>query len=290
MEYITLSNGVQMPKLGYGVYQIDPAETERCVSDALSVGYRLLDTAQAYGNEAEVGRAVAASGINRDEIFITSKVWIANANYERAAHSIDESVEKLGGPIDAMLLHQAYGDYHGAWRAMEEAYDAGKLRAIGVSNFDPIRLIDMCAFARITPMINQVETHPFWQQIPAHTVMNDLGVVHEAWGPFAEGARDIFNNPVLKSIAEHHNKTTAQVILRWMMQRDIVAIPKSTHIERMRENFNIFDFTLSADEMNQIATLDGNAALIFDHTDAKLISWLVNNLVSHDQLHGEKLY
>lgn len=290
MEYVELSNGVTMPKLGYGVYQVEPAEAERCVADALSVGYRLIDTAQAYDNEAEVGRAVVASGIPRDEVFLTSKVWVANANHERAAASIDESVEKLGGPIDLMLLHQAYGDYHGAWRAMEEAYEAGKLRAIGVSNFDPVRLIDLCAFARIKPMVDQVETHPFWQQVPAHEVMTDLGVVHEAWGPFAEGARDIFNNPVLKAIGDAHGKTVAQVILRSMMQRDIVAIPKSTHIERMRENFDIFDFTLSAEEMAQIATLDGGKALIFDHTDPKLLGWMLNDLVGTQQLQGAKLY
>lgn len=290
MENVKLSNGVTMPKLGYGVYQIDPADTERCVADALSVGYRLIDTAQSYMNEEEVGRAIERSGIPRSEVFVTSKVWVSNANYERAAASIEESVERLGGHVDLMLLHQAYGDYHGAWRAMEEAYEAGKLRAIGVSNFDAIRLIDMCALARIKPMVNQVETHPFWQQVPAHNVMFELGVVHEAWGPFAEGAQGIFQNPTLAFIGDAHGKTPAQVILRWMMQRDIVAIPKSTRRERMEENFDIFEFKLDAKEMDELAALDEGKSLIFDHADTKLIGWMLNDLVAKDQLAGEKLY
>lgn len=290
MNYVTLNNGLEIPQLGYGVYQIDPAETEQCVLDALGCGYRLIDTAQAYANESEVGTAIAKSGVPREDVFVTSKVWVANANYERAQASIEQSVEKLGGYVDVMLLHQAYGDYHGAWRAMEEAYDQGLLHAIGVSNFDPVRLIDLCAFARIKPMLNQVETHPFWQQESAHTNMEALGVMHEAWAPFAEGAQGIFTNPLLEEIGQAHGKTVAQVILRWLLQRNIMVIPKTVKEERMKENIDVFDFDLTDDEMERIATLDGGKSLIFDHSDTKLIGWLLNDLVATEQLAGEKLY
>ena len=265
MEYRELSNGVRMPVIGYGVFQIPPERTERCVRDALEVGYRLIDTAHAYGNEAGVGKAIHESGIDRGEVFVTSKVWVSNMNYERAKASIDASLETMGlDHIDLMLLHQAYGDYHGAWRALEEAYHDGKLRAIGVSNFYPVRLMDMCAFAEIPPMVNQVETHVFCQQVEAHENMNRLGVVHEAWGPFAEGRNGVFVSPVLTGIGEKHGKSTAQVMLRWMMDRGIVPLPKSTHRERMTENLDVFDFTLDDADRSAIAAMDGGHPIIWD--------------------------
>lgn len=290
MEYRELSNGVRMPVIGYGVFQIPPERTERCVRDALEVGYRLIDTAQAYGNEAGVGKAIRESGIDRGEVFVTSKVWVSNMNYERAKASIDASLETMGlDHIDLMLLHQAYGDYHGAWRALEEAYHDGKLRAIGVSNFYPVRLMDMCAFAEIPPMVNQVETHVFCQQIEAHENMNRLGVVHEAWGPFAEGRNGVFVSPVLTGIGEKHGKSTAQVILRWMMDRGIVPLPKSTHRERMTENLDVFDFTLDDADRSAIAAMDGGHPIIWDHGSVKVGMGLFD-LIANVQLQGSKLY
>ena len=239
-----------MPMLGFGVYQTLPEETERCVSEALEVGYRLIDTAQAYGNEEGVGAAIRKSGVAREDVFITSKIWVSNMNYERASASIDETLQKLGTDyIDLMLLHQAMGDYPGAYRAMEDAYKAGKIRAIGLSNFYPERLIDVCALAEIPPALNQIETHPFRQQDVAHANMEALGVVHEAWAPFAEAQNNIFTNPVLSEIAEKHNKTVGQVILRGLIQKDIVVIPKTVHKERMEENFDVFDFELDESDM-----------------------------------------
>lgn len=292
MQYQRLNNGVMMPMLGYGVYQTPPADTEACVAQALEVGYRLIDTAQAYGNEEGVGAAVAKSGIPRDEIFITSKVWVANMSYERARASIDESLAKLGCDyIDLMLLHQAMGDYPGAWRALEEAYHAGKLRAIGVSNFYPERLVDICALAEVPPAVNQIETHPFRPQREAHAVMADLGVVHEAWAPFAEAKGGIFTNPVLTEIAAAHGKTAGQVILRSLIQNDVVVIPKTVHRARMEENFDVFDFELTQDEMDRIAALeDPTFPRIFDHFDVGTVQWLLKDLVRDQQLGGAALY
>ena len=290
MEYRELSNGVTMPLIGYGVFQIPPDETERCVRDALEVGYRLIDTAQAYGNEAGVGKAIRESGIARDEIFVTSKVWVSNMNYERAKASIDASLEAMGlNHIDLMLLHQAYGDYHGAWRALEEAYRDGKLRAIGVSNFYPVRLMDMCAFAQVSPMVNQVETHVFCQQVEAHENMNQLGVVHEAWGPFAEGRNTVFTNPVLTQIGEKYGKSTAQVMLRWMIDRGIVPLPKSTHRERMAQNLDVFDFTLDKADHAAIAAMDGGHPIVWDHASLEVGAGLLN-MIASAQLQGAKLY
>lgn len=292
MDFITLNNGVKMPMLGYGVYQTPPEETEACVAQALEVGYRLIDTAQAYGNEEGVGAAVAKSGIPRDEIFITSKIWVSNMNYERAAASIDESLRKLGTDhIDLMLLHQAMGDYPGAYRAMEDACKAGKLRAIGVSNFYPERLVDVCALAEIPPAVNQIETHPFIQADDAHAVMADLGVVHEAWAPFAEGRNGIFTHPVLAEIGRKYGKTAGQVVLRALLQKGVVVIPKTVHRERMEENFDVFDFTLDDEDMAAFATLNDPAfPRIFDHFDVGTVRWMLGDLVRKQQLAGAPLY
>ena len=276
MEYITLNNGVKMPKLGYGVYQIDPAEAERCVLDAISVGYRSIDTAQAYSNEEGVGNAIVKCGIPRDELFITTKVWISNAGYEKAKASIEESLRKLQtNYIDLLLIHQPFGDYYGTYRAMEEAYKAGKVKAIGVSNFYPDRFIDIHHFAEIKPAINQVETHVFQQQKTAKEYLKKCGAQIESWGPFAEGKNDYFNNPVLKEIGAKHGKSAAQVALRFLMQSDVVVIPKSTHKERMEENFNVFDFTLTAEEMSAIEALDGGESLFFSHYDPEIVQWFM---------------
>lgn len=276
MEYVTLSNGVKMPQLGYGVYQVSRDECERCVSDALKVGYRHIDTAQSYFNEEEVGNAIKKSGIPRDQIFITTKVWIEHYGYEECRQSVIESMRKLQVDyIDLVLLHQPFSDYYGAWRALEELYAEGKLRAIGVSNFYPDRLVDLCNFARIKPMVNQVETHPFNQQVEANKWMNKYGVAHEAWAPFGEGRGGLFTNPTLQKIAAKYNKSVAQVILRWHIQRGIIVIPKSTHIERMEENLNVFDFTLSDEDMQTIASLDKNQSSFFSHTDPATVEMFV---------------
>lgn len=276
MEYVTLSNGVKMPKLGYGVYQVTKDECERCVSDALKVGYRHIDTAQSYFNEEEVGNAIKKSGIPREELFITTKVWIEHYGYEECRKSVIESMRKLQlDYIDLVLLHQPFADYYGAWRALEELYAEGKLRAIGVSNFNPDRLVDICSFSRIKPMVNQVETHPHNQQKAAHEWMNKYGVVHEAWAPFGEGRGGLFTDPVLEKIAAKYGKTTAQVMLRWHIQRGIAVIPKSTHIERMKENFDVFGFTLSDEEMQAIAALDKEQSSFFSHTDPNMVEWFV---------------
>ena len=276
MEYVTLNNGVKMPKLGYGVYQIDPAEAERCVLDAISVGYRSIDTAQAYSNEEGVGNAIVKCGVPRDELFITTKVWISNSGYEKAKASIEESLRKLQtNYIDLLLIHQPFGDYYGTYRAMEEAYKAGKVKAIGVSNFYPDRFIDIHHFAEIKPAINQVETHVFQQQKTAKEYLKKCGAQIESWGPFAEGKNDYFNNPVLKEIGAKHGKSAAQVALRFLMQSDVVVIPKSTHKERMEENFNVFDFTLTAEEMSAIEALDGGESLFFSHYDPEIVEWFM---------------
>lgn len=276
MNYVILSNGVKMPQLGYGVYQVSKEECERCVLDALKVGYRHLDTAQSYFNEEEVGNAIIKSGIPREEIFLTTKVWIEHYGYEQTKESVLESIRKLQtNYIDLMLLHQPFGDYYGAWRALEDLYAEGKIRAIGISNFYPDRMIDICSFARIKPMVNQVETHPHNQQIEAQKWMEKYGVQIEAWAPFGEGRGGLFTEPTISKIAEKYQKSVAQVILRWEIQRGIVVIPKSVHIERMKQNFEIFDFELSAEDMAVMATLDKKESSFFSHTDPHMVEWFV---------------
>lgn len=277
MQHITLNNGVQMPVLGYGVYQVDPAECERLVGDALEVGYRSIDTAQAYRNEEGVGAAVAASDLTRDEVFITTKVWISNAGEAKAAASIDESLRKLRSDyIDLLLIHQPFGDYYGTYRAMEKAVDAGKVRAIGVSNFGPDRLIDITRFADSVPAVNQIETHPFHQQRAAHEVMEKYGVAHESWGPFAEGRKDMFTNPTLAGIGERHGKSVAQVVLRFLIQSDVIVIPKTVSKERMVQNIDVFDFELTGDDLSTIRGLDQAESAFFSHYDPQTVEMLTD--------------
>lgn len=277
MEFATLNNGIRMPMLGYGVYQVSNEECERCVLDAISVGYRAIDTAQSYGNEEAVGSAVQRCGVPRDELFLTTKVWISNAGYEAAKDSIDRSLQKLRTDyIDLLLIHQPFGDYYGTYRAMEEAYKAGKLRAIGVSNFYPDRLIDLCQFVEVTPAVNQVETHVFQQQKTAHEYMEKYGVQHESWGPFAEGRKDFFSNPVLTEIGRKYGKSSAQTALRFLLQSNVVVIPKSTHKERMAQNIDVFDFTLSEADMEAIRKLDEGESLFFSHYDPATVEMLTN--------------
>ncbi len=266
MKTVTLNNGVVMPQIGYGVYQVAPAECERCVSDALSVGYRMIDTAQVYHNEEGVGQAVKKSGIPRDELFLVSKVWISNYGFDKAKASIDESLRRLGTDyIDLMLLHQPFCDRYGAYRALEAAYKEGKVRAIGVSNFYPDHFIDLADNVDIVPAVNQVEVHVFDQQIEAQSYMKEFGTYMMAWAPLAEGRNNFFTNPVLEGIGKKYGKSVAQVALRWLIQRDIIIIPKSVHVERMQQNFDIFDFELSQDDMAAIAALDTKQSLFFDH-------------------------
>ena len=278
METVHLNNGVEMPQMGYGVYQVSSSECERCVSDALRTGYRLIDTAQAYHNEEGVGNAVRKSGIDRRDIFLVSKIWISNYGYKKAKRSIDESLNRLQTDyIDLMLLHQPFCDRYGAYQALEEAYKEGKLRAIGVSNFYPDHFIDLASNVEIIPAVNQVETHVFNQQIAPQKIMKEFGTQIMSWGPFAEGRNAFFTNPLLKKIGEKYGKSVAQVALRWLIQRDVVVIPKSTHIERMRQNIDIFNFSLSDEDMAAIATLDTGKSLFFDHHDAEttrlFMSW-----------------
>ena len=277
MQTVKLSNGVEMPILGYGVYQVTPEECERCESDASSVGYRMIDTAQAYYNEEGVGRAVKKSGIPREELFLVTKVWISNAGYEKAKASIDESLRKLQTDyIDLLLIHQPFNDYYGTYRAMEEAYKAGKLRAIGVSNFYPDRFIDLAEFCDIKPMVNQVETHVFNQQRRPQEIMKEYGTQIMSWGPFAEGRNDFFTNPVLKTIGKKYGKSVAQTALRFLIQRDVVVIPKSTHKERMEQNLDVFDFSLSTEDMETIGKLDKGESLFFSHYAPEAVKWLAN--------------
>lgn len=286
MEYVTLLNGVKMPRLGYGVYQVGKAECERCVLDALKVGYRHLDTAQTYFNEEEVGNAIQKSGIPREEIFITTKVWVEHYGYEQTKKSVYESMRKLQVDyIDLVLLHQPFSDYYGAWRALEDMYSEGKIKAIGISNFYPDRMVDLANFARIKPMVNQVETHPFNQQIEAQKWMEKYGIQIEAWAPFGEGRGGLFTNETIAKIAAKYNKSVAQVILRWELQRGIVGIPKSVHIERMEENFNVFDFELSEEDMATMATLDKNQSLFFSHTDPNMVEWFVQMVEERQRNH-----
>lgn len=270
MDTIKLNNGIEMPQLGYGVYQVTPAECERCVSDALRVGYRMIDTAQAYHNEEGVGNAIRKSGIDRKEIFVVSKVWISNYGYDKAKASIDDSLRRLQTDyIDLMLLHQPYCDRYGAYRALEAAYREGKLRSIGVSNFYPDHFIDLANNFEIAPAVNQIELHVFHQRAEEQRIMDEFGTRTMSWGPLAEGRNGFFTNPLLSEIGASHGKSVAQVALRWMLQRDVIIIPKSTHEDRMRQNLDIFDFTLSEDEMASIATLDTGKSLFFDHHSAE---------------------
>ena len=274
MDYIELRNGVKMPQLGYGVYQVTKQECERCVLDALHAGYRLIDTAQSYFNEEEVGSAIKKSGVPREEIYLTTKVWVEHYGYEQCKASIEESMRKLQVDyLDLLLLHQPFSDTYGAWRALEEYYEAGKIRAIGISNFYPDRMIDMTLFNRIQPMINQIEIHPHHQQHESKTWHDKYGVQLEAWAPFGEGRGGMFEEPVLKEIGLKYGKTPAQVILRWHLQRGIIVIPKSTHRERMEENINVFDFELSQEDMDKIAALDKKQSSFFSHTDPGMVEW-----------------
>ncbi len=276
MMNVTLANGVKMPMLGYGVYQVTKEECEKCVLDALSVGYRSLDTAQSYFNEEEVGSAIVKSGIPREDIFLTSKVWLEHYGYDKCKKSVEESLRKLQTDyIDLMLLHQPFSDYYGSWRALEDLYDEGKLRAIGISNFYPDRMVDIASFSRIRPMVNQIEIHPHNQQKIAKEWNEKYGVQLEAWAPFGEGKGGLFEDKTLLAIGEKYGKSAAQVILRWHLQRGIVVIPKSTHIERMKENLDVFDFELSAADMDAIAALDKNTSSFFSHTDPAMVEWFV---------------
>lgn len=276
MKSIRFNNGVEMPMLGYGIYQVTPEECEKCVTDAISVGYRSIDTAQAYGNEAGVGNAIKKSGIDRKEFFITTKVWISNAGYEKAKASIEESLKKLQTDyIDLLLIHQPFGDYYGTYRAMEEAYKSGKVRAIGISNFSADRYLDLSHFVDVKPAVNQVETHIFTQQTELQEIMKKYDTKLMSWGPFAEGKNDYFNNPTLKKVGERYGKSTAQVALRYLLQRDIILIPKSVRKERMEQNMNIFDFELTADDMAEIAQLDTKETLFFSHNAPNLVKMLL---------------
>ncbi len=275
MEYVTLNNGIKMPVLGYGVYQVSNEECERCVLDAISVGYRSIDTAQAYGNEEAVGNAIKKCGVPRGELFITTKVWISNGGYEKAKASLKESLRKLQTEyIDLALIHQPFNDYYGTWRAMEEAYKEGWIRAIGVSNFYPDRLVDLCSFVDVKPAVNQVETHVFQQQAQAHEYMVKYGVQHESWGPFAEGRKDFFTNPVLTEIGKKYIKSAAQTALRFLIQSGVVVIPKSTHRERMIQNMDVFDFVLDDGDMAAIRALDEKESLFFSHYDPAAVEML----------------
>ena len=286
MEYVTLSNGVKMPVLGYGVYQVTREECERCVLDALKVGYRSIDTAQSYFNEEQVGSAIQKSGVPREDIFLTTKVWIEHYGYEQAKASVLESMRKLRtGYLDLVLLHQPFSDTYGAWRALEELYEEGKIRAIGISNFYADRMVDFASFNRIKPVINQVEVHIFNQQKNAKEWADKYGIQLEAWAPFGEGRGGTFENPVIGEIAAKYGKTPAQVMLRWHIQRGIVVIPKSTHIERMEENFNVFDFVLSDGDMEVIAGLDRAESAFFSHQDPAMMEWFVKMVEERKQQH-----
>ena len=278
MEYVKLNNGIKMPILGFGVYQIPKEDTKRCVLDAIKVGYRSIDTAQSYFNEEEVGEAIQECGVPRSELFITTKVWIDNYGYEKCKESVMKSLKKLKTDyIDLVLLHQPFSDYYGAYRALEELYEAGKIKAIGVSNFYPDRLSDMCLFERnIIPAVNQVETNPLNAQYEAQENMEKYGVHMEAWAPFGEGRNGLFENELLVEIGKKYQKTSAQVMLRWLVQRGVIIACKSTHIERMTENLNIFDFELSDDDMKNIQKLDTTNSLFFNHQDPKMVEWFDN--------------
>lgn len=277
MTYVTLNNGVKMPQLGYGVYQTPAEETERCVLEAIKNGYRSIDTAQAYGNEEGVGNAIEKCGLPREELFITTKIWVTNAGYEKAKASIEGSLRKLKTSyVDLLLIHQPFGDYYGSYRAMEEAYKAGRARAIGVSNFYPDRFIDIAHFAEIKPAVNQVENHVFQQQKTARKYLDKCGTQLMSWGPFAEGRNNFFTTPALVEIGESHGKTPAQVALRFLLQSGSVVIPKSVHENRMKENIDVFDFELSAEEMKRLEALDTGKSLFFSHHDPETVEWFMS--------------
>ena len=276
MQSVSLNNGVQMPILGFGVFQVkDLAECERSVVDAIATGYRLIDTAASYGNEEAVGKAIKRSGVPREDLFITTKLWIQSDGYNGTKRAFENSLKRLQlDYVDLYLMHQPLGDVYGEWRAMQDLYKSGRVRAIGVSNFQPDRLIDLIIHNEILPAVNQVETHPFHQQIETQKFLRENNVQIESWGPFAEGKNNIFHNELLASIGKKYNKSIAQVILRWLIQRNVIAIPKSVRKERMEENFNVFDFELSANDMETIKTLDTKESLFFDHRDPAMVKWL----------------
>ena len=275
MEHRILNNGVEMPVLGFGVYQVEETVCEQCVCDAIAAGYRSIDTAAAYDNEEAVGRAVRRSGIPREELFITTKLWISDAGYEPARKAFEESMQKLGLEyLDLYLIHQPFGDVYGSWRAMEELYREGAVRAIGVSNFQPDRLVDLILHNEVVPAVNQVETHPFCQQTEAAAVMASEGVQIESWAPFAEGRNNLFGNGTLVSLAAKYRKSVAQVVLRWLIQRGVVVIPKSVRPERMAENIDVFDFHLAPEDMDLIATLDTRRSCFLSHRDPETVKWL----------------
>jgi len=278
METVKLNNGIEMPLLGFGVFQVpDPSECERSVYDAIQLGYRLIDTAASYMNEEAVGKAIKRSGVPREELFITTKLWIQDAGFEKTKKAFERSLKKLQlDYLDLFLIHQPYNDVHGSWRAMEELNREGKSRAIGLSNFQPDRVMDIISFNEIVPAVNQVETHPFHQQTETQKFLQENSVQHESWGPFAEGKNDLFRNELLSSIGKKYNKSIAQVVLRWLTQRGVVAIPKSVRKDRMEENFNIFDFQLSNEDMQTIQTLDRKESAFFDHRDPAIIKWLAS--------------
>lgn len=278
IETVKLNNGVEMPLLGFGVFQVhDADECERSVYDAIQTGYRLIDTAASYMNEEAVGRAITKSGVPREELFITTKLWVQDAGYENTKKAFEKSLKKLQlDYLDLYLIHQPYSDVHGSWRAMEELYHEGRTRAIGVSNFHPDRVMDIISFNKIIPAVNQIETHPFHQQIETQKFLQENGVQIESWAPFAEGKHDLFKNELLSSIGIKYNKSIAQVVLRWLTQRGVVAIPKSVHKERMEENIDIFDFRLNDEDMQQIQSLDQKVSAFFDHRDPAIIKWLAN--------------
>jgi len=276
MEKVILNNGVAMPILGFGVYQVpDAEECERCVSDALRIGYRLIDTAAAYMNEEAVGNALRKSGVAREDLFVTTKLWVQDAGYENTKRAFEKSLNKLQlDYLDLYLIHQPYGDVYGSWRAMEELYHAGKIRAIGVSNFYPDRVMDLIVHNDVIPAVNQVETHPFCQQVETQKFLQENHIQMESWGPFAEGRNDLFSNELLQSIGRKYDRTIAQVVLRWLTQRGVVAIPKSVHVERMKANFDVLDFELAAEDMAAIATIDRKQSSFFDHRDPAIVKWL----------------
>lgn len=276
MEYVTLNNGVKMPILGYGVYQVSEEECERCVTEALKAGYRSIDTAQSYFNEKQVGDAIEKSDVKREDIFLTTKVWIDNYGYEKTKASVLKSMEKLKTDyLDLCLLHQPFSDVYGAYRALEDLYTEGKIRAIGISNFYADRMVDIASFSRIKPMVNQIEIHPYHQQNLQLKWSKKYDVVPEAWAPLGEGREGIFANEVLAEIGKKYNKTVVQVILRWHIQRGVVVIPKTTHFERMKENLDVFDFSLSTDDMKLISSLDTEKSAFFSHTDPQMVEWFV---------------
>ena len=279
---ITLNNGVQMPILGFGVFQIPDEQTEQVVTDALATGYRLIDTAASYGNEEAVGRAIAKSGIPRDELFVTTKLWVQDTGEENTKRAFDASLQRLGlDHLDLYLIHQPLGDVYGSWRAMQDLLREGRVRAIGVSNFHPDRLVDLIEHNEIAPAVNQIETHPFFQRAADQALMVERGVQIESWGPFAEGKNNLFADPVLTEIGTAHGKSVAQVVLRWLSQRDVVVIPKSVRPDRMAQNLDVFDFVLTDEQMARIATMDAGASLFFDHRDPAMVSW-INSRRIHD--------